>query len=103
MGRTETSERYSRQVVLKELGESGQQKLKQVRVLVIGAGGLGCRYMINDACVILNKILVYGAISRYEEFDKMLNEKEFMIIDVREQGELPLISEFEYTALKAES
>ena len=35
-------ERYSRQVSLKELGESGQQKLLQAKVLVIGAGGLGC-------------------------------------------------------------
>ena len=33
---------YSRQTVLKEIGEAGQQKLKESRVLVIGAGGLGC-------------------------------------------------------------
>ena len=149
-------ERYQRQISLKELGEIGQQKLKDANVLVIGAGGLGCpallylagagigrigiadfdlvslsnlhrqilfsvndiglskalragdileqinpdieiivfnekmntanaleiiagfdiildgtdnfasRYMINDACVILNKTLVYGAISRFE-------------------------------------
>ncbi|HYA56010.1 MAG TPA: molybdopterin-synthase adenylyltransferase MoeB [Nitrososphaerales archaeon] len=34
-------ERYSRQMVLPELGPRGQQKLKESSVLVIGAGGLG--------------------------------------------------------------
>jgi adenylyltransferase/sulfurtransferase len=34
-------ERYARHLVLDEVGEEGQQKLLQSRVLVIGAGGLG--------------------------------------------------------------
>lgn len=148
--------RYQRQIKLKELGTKGQDRLFQARVLVIGAGGLGCpalqylaaagvgtigivdfdiiqlsnlqrqtlyniedigkskaviaaeklsafnpdiqflvhniqlttkdalellemydvimdgtdnfptRYMVNDACILLNKPLVYGAILRYE-------------------------------------
>ncbi len=149
-------ERYQRQIILKEFGEAGQQKLLQSKVLLIGAGGLGCpalqylaaagvgnigivdddvvsisnlhrqplystfdigypkaekakyalarlnpdihitaynerltpqnalailaaydividgtdnfasRYMINDACVLLHKTLVYGAVSQFE-------------------------------------
>lgn len=35
-------ERYQRQVILKEFGLAGQQKLLGAKVLVIGAGGLGC-------------------------------------------------------------
>jgi len=149
-------ERYDRQIILKEFGEAAQRKLLNAKILVVGAGGLGCplllylaaagvgtigvvdfdtivlsnlqrqvlysvsdigqfkattatrrlkelnpelniiafdlplnsqnalpliaafdivvdatdnfpaRYLINDACVLLNKPLVYGAIDRYE-------------------------------------
>ncbi len=34
--------RYNRQTILPEIGESGQDKLIQAKILVIGAGGLGC-------------------------------------------------------------
>jgi sulfur-carrier protein adenylyltransferase/sulfurtransferase len=149
-------ERYQRQMILKGFGEAAQQRLLDARVLVVGAGGLGCpllmylvgaglgrigvidrdqvslsnlhrqplfstedlgmpkasvavekmrmlnpeisinafpfrltqtvclelfpeydlvvdctdnfatRYMINDACVLLDKVLVTGAVSQYE-------------------------------------
>lgn len=38
---TEEIERYKRHILLPEIGGAGQQRLKQARVLVIGAGGLG--------------------------------------------------------------
>lgn len=156
MNKEKTYERYQRQIQLKEFGKEGQLKLLQAKVLVIGAGGLGCpvlqylaaagvgtlgivdndlvelsnlqrqplysvneiglskaitakeklqhlnpeinimayperltvdnalgiienydividgtdnfasRYLINDACIILNKPLVFGAISKFE-------------------------------------
>ena len=34
--------RYQKQILLKEFGTSGQNKLRLSKVLVIGAGGLGC-------------------------------------------------------------
>lgn len=35
------AERYSRHFVLREIGVSGQKRLLEAKVLVIGAGGLG--------------------------------------------------------------
>jgi adenylyltransferase/sulfurtransferase len=42
----EEIERYKRQLVLKEIGGEGQQRLKTARVLVVGAGGLGSPLML---------------------------------------------------------
>ena len=42
MGLTEQQiERYSRQIILKEVGGPGQEKLLASKVLIVGAGGLG--------------------------------------------------------------
>ena len=35
-------ERYSRQIILKDVGPSGQKKIITSKVLFVGAGGLGC-------------------------------------------------------------
>lgn len=35
-------DRYTRQTILDEIGEAGQESLENASVLVIGAGGLGC-------------------------------------------------------------
>ena len=38
----ELVERYSRQIVLKDVGPTGQKKIMNSKVLGVGAGGLGC-------------------------------------------------------------
>ena len=38
----DTYQRYSRQILLREFGKIAQQKLLDSKILVIGAGGLGC-------------------------------------------------------------
>ena len=40
-------ERFSRQIVLKDIGILGQKKILSSKVLIIGAGGLGCHQLQN--------------------------------------------------------
>ena len=35
-------ERYEKQIILKKIGISGQKKILESKVLIIGMGGLGC-------------------------------------------------------------
>ena len=39
---TNLIERFSRQIILKNIGIIGQKKILSAKVLIIGAGGLGC-------------------------------------------------------------
>ncbi len=49
----EQIERYSRQIILPEVGGAGQKKLLKAKVLIIGCGGLGspCAYYLTSAGV----------------------------------------------------
>jgi molybdopterin/thiamine biosynthesis adenylyltransferase/rhodanese-related sulfurtransferase len=49
-------ERYNRQYLLKELGKTGQEALLNAKVLVVGAGGLGCGVLPYLAAAGIGKI-----------------------------------------------
>lgn len=46
-----SSERYNRNILIPDVGEEGQKKLSQAKVLVCGAGGLGSTVLANLASV----------------------------------------------------
>ncbi|NVM28702.1 MAG: HesA/MoeB/ThiF family protein [Candidatus Helarchaeota archaeon] len=48
--------RYSRQIVMKEVGGKGQKKLRESSVLIVGAGGLGCPASVYLAAAGIGKL-----------------------------------------------
>ena len=86
----EQIQRYSRHILLQDVGVEGQEKIMNARVLVVGAGGLGApvalylaaagigtigivdgtdnfpvKFLINDACVMAGKPFSHGGILRF--------------------------------------
>ncbi len=51
--------RYSRQIMLPQVDISGQEKLLQAKILIIGAGGLGCPAAIYLAAAGIGQITIY--------------------------------------------
>ncbi len=56
--------RYHRQIILPEIGIQGQLKLKSSRVLIVGAGGLGCPAALYLVAAGIGKITIV-------DFDKV--------------------------------
>ena len=49
-------ERYSRHILLKEVGGPGQKRLNRAKVLIIGAGGLGSPNILYLAAAFIQVI-----------------------------------------------
>ena len=69
-------ERYSRQIILKDIGSLGQKKIKKAKILIIGAGGLGCsvaefltRAGVGNIGIIDNDIVNLSNIHRQSLYD----------------------------------
>lgn len=52
------SDRYSRQMVLPEIGTTGQARLRATSVLVVGAGGLGCAVLQYLCAAGIGKLVI---------------------------------------------
>jgi sulfur-carrier protein adenylyltransferase/sulfurtransferase len=63
---TRERRRYNKQIMMPEIGIEGQKKLKKAKVLVVGAGGLGCPVLQYLTSAGIGKI----AIAEYDKVDE---------------------------------
>jgi sulfur-carrier protein adenylyltransferase/sulfurtransferase len=55
-------------------GENAMGIISNYDVVIDGSDNLPTRYLVNDACVLLNKTLIYGAIFQFEGQVSVFNE-----------------------------
>lgn len=74
--------RYNRHIILPELGSEGQEKLKAAKVLVVGAGGLGCpvlQYLtaagVGSIGVIDDDVVEYSNLQRQILYNESMLDK----------------------------
>jgi len=117
-----SSSRYSRQSILEEVGQAGQERLKNSKVLIVGAGGLGspaalylatagigCLGIIDDDVVELSNLgrqVLHGesdlGSSKVESAERSLKavnpEIEIVVIRdrFREENAAQLVSEYDF-------
>ena len=84
-------EKFSRQIILKNIGLTGQKKIKNSRVLIIGVGGLGCpvaealaRAGVGKIGIVDNDLVNLSNIHRQSLFDMTnLNEPKVKIAKLK--------------------
>ena len=73
-------ERYSRHIILKEVGAKGQKKLLNSSVLIIGAGGLGAPAALYLAAAGVGTIGIAQAVFEPEKFIKFMEKARIQLL-----------------------
>ncbi|MBI5001728.1 MAG: ThiF family adenylyltransferase [Euryarchaeota archaeon] len=73
----ETKDRYSRQIVLEQIGKAGQERLRKGRAVIVGCGALGCaianslaRAGVGELRVIDRDVVELNNLQRQQLFDE---------------------------------